>query len=251
MPLGIVRKPIFALAAAGAVGGPYWASNTETGRATIQTARGWIESAPSATPAFASDGMHAHHATETLYRYGYETPTLEQLESTGLRRLAGGPVADFRDVIRFDINPQWVSSHFSRVTTVLADTRLEGLRVPIVTGTDPTDVAGSLTYYFDHQHRVQRIVMQGFTGDPSRLSNLMRQFYRMNPEPTLDADVMVTRWNARITSVLKTTRAPIMYPDAARSQYTVFLELNQPGLAYGLSDTAAEIVRSDMAAGRV
>ncbi len=41
-------------------------------------------------------------------------------------------VVDLREVLRFDVNPAWVMQNFQRVTTVLAETRLDGLRVPFV-----------------------------------------------------------------------------------------------------------------------
>ena len=43
-----------------------------------------------------------------------------------------------------------------RVTTV-PQFALAGLRVPLVTGTQIDDLAGSLTYYFDRTDQVQRI----------------------------------------------------------------------------------------------
>ncbi len=101
-----------------------------------------------------------------LWNYTTGVPTLPQLQqSSATQPITGGPVRDLRDVIRFDINPAWVMQNFGRVTTVLADVKLDGLRVPLVTGTAPTDLAGTITYYFDNQQTLRRINLQGLTGN--------------------------------------------------------------------------------------
>ena len=74
--------------------------------------------------------------------------------------------------------------------------------------------------------------------------------YRMKARPTLEAGVYTIDWNGGPTSVLKVSRAPIMYADATRAQHTVFLELNQPDIEYGLSQEAARIVGADWSTGR-
>ncbi|MEL7265734.1 MAG: DUF6690 family protein, partial [Planctomycetota bacterium] len=112
------------------------------------------------------------------------------------------------------------------------------------------DIAGTLTYYFDSRSQLQRVVLRGFTGDPQRLGTLLQQHYHMAAQPSLDASVMVTRWNGRPVNVLKVTRAPIMFADDAHQRYTVYLELNQPSLSYGISAESQRIIASDHATGR-
>lgn len=164
--------------------------------------------------------------------------------------LVGGPIQDLREVLRFDITPEWVTSRFSRVTTVLAATELEGLRVPMVTGIGPSDLAGTLTYYFDYSGKLQRVMVHAFTGDASRVIETMTQHYGLQAEPTLDAGVYTRRWNARPVHFLRITRAPVVYSDALHHKYTVFLELNQPNLPYGISTDAEQIIGADRGIGR-
>jgi len=164
--------------------------------------------------------------------------------------LVGGPIHDLREVLRFDITPDWVTSRFSRVTTVLAATELEGLRVPVVTGIGPSDLAGTLTYYFDYSGKLQRVMLHGFTGDVSRVVETMTQHYGLQAEPTLDAGVYTRRWNAKPVHFLRITRAPVVYSDALHHKFTVFLELNQPNLPYGISDDAQQIIGADRGIGR-
>ncbi len=132
--------------------------------------------------------------------------------------------------MRFDISPDWLMQRFSRVSTVLADLQLEGLRVPIVTGTRADDLAGTLTYYFDRTDKLQRVTLHGFTGDPNRLVGTMTQHYGMSREPSLEAGVYTKRWNGQPVHFLRMTHAPVVYSDAIHQKYTVFLELNQPNL---------------------
>jgi hypothetical protein len=234
---------------ASAVGGPYVATETDIGRAVTKTVSG-VVSPVSAGPGGTSTDTNSHYDTEKLWDRTIGARDLEKFAYTELQSIAGGPINDFRDILRFDITPNWVNTRFTRITTVLADLRLEGLRVPIVTGTRNDDLAGTITYYFRHDHRLQRVTVNGFTGDPTRLVELMTQHYGMKPRPALDSGVYTIDWNGGPTSVLKVTRAPIMYSDASRNQHTVFLELNQPDLDYGLSTEARRIVMSDWSTGR-
>lgn len=164
--------------------------------------------------------------------------------------LVGGPVHDLREVLRFDISPDWVTAKFARVTTVLAETDLEGLRVPLVTGIGPTDLAGSITYYFDYAGKLQRVMLHGFTGDVSRIVETMTQHYGLQAEASLDAGVYTRRWNGQPVHFLRLTRAPVVYSDALHHKFTVYLELNQPDLRYGISPEAALIIHSDRRTGR-
>ena len=154
------------------------------------------------------------------------------------------PVADFREVLRFDITPAWVPLHFSRVSTVLADTHLDGLRVPFVSGTQSTDVAGSLTYYFDPQQSLRRIQLLGTTGDPTVLVNLMLQYYHLQAEQSLGSHLYTSRWNNRVTSLMQLTPAPVIYSQDTHARYQIFLELNQPMADYAITPEAEQLLRS-------
>ncbi len=158
--------------------------------------------------------------------------------------LPNAPVSDFREVLRFDITPAWVPQHFTRVTTVLADTKLDGLRVPFVSGIQPSDIAGSLTYYFDAQQSIRRIQLIGVCGDPTILVNLMLQYYHLQPEPNLGGHLYTSRWNNRVTSVVHLTPAPVIYSHDSHSRYQIFLELNQPSTDYALTAEAEQILRN-------
>lgn len=274
---------------AAAIGVPYTATETEFGKNLIQTVTSQSASVASAVGA-STDAVHSHRDVERIWedsvdRFRYaSTPVAVQSRSGGASfaavdgatppvgaadlsgisgmtnvgaagfsngsALVGGPIYDLREVLRFDISPEWVTSRFSRVTTVLADTELEGLRVPLVTGIGPADLAGSITYYFDASGKLQRVMLHAFTGDASRVVATMTQFYGLQAEPSLDAGVYTRRWNATPVHFLRLTRAPIVYSDALHHKLTVYLELNQPDLRYGISTEAQRIIDADRRTGR-
>src|SRR5262245_61151052 len=97
------------------------------------------------------------------------------------------PPAALEQVFRFDITPQWVSSHWPRVSTVSGEAKQLGMRAAFVSGTRPDDVAGSLTYYFDEHHQLQRITFSGLTSEPRRLMALVVTPNGLKSQPTTNA----------------------------------------------------------------
>ena len=189
-------------------------------------------------------------STDQLWDYTLGTPTLNQIQQQPTAAVGGGIVNDLREVLRFDIVPSWLPQRFARVSTVTSNVQMDGLRVPLITGTQPKDIAGTLTYYFDASQTLKRINLHGLTGDPTQLAHLMVQYYQLNPEQSLGGQLYTTRWNNRITSVMQIAPAPIIYAGADHSKYIIFLELNQPSNQYGLSHEASEILRTSEATQR-
>ena len=122
--------------------------------------------------------------------------------------------------------------------------------MPLITGTRPTDLAGTLTYYFDASQSLRRINLHGLTGDPSQLATLMVQYYGLQPEQSLGGQLFTTRWNNRIANLLQIAPAPVIYAGADHSKYTVFLELNQPSSQYALSEEASQTLGQTQATQR-
>lgn len=171
--------------------------------------------------------------------------TLPQVAGAPAPRLEGPLVQDLGEVIRFDIAPHWISQHWSRVSTVTAERELEGLRVPLVTGSRPDDLAGSLTYYFDKQHTVQRLTFRGTTGDERRLVTLVCTRFHFKEQPSLGGGMYVTMWNGKPTSVLRISFAPVVTATAPHSQKEILLEINRPGEYYGLSAETRQLLEHD------
>lgn len=147
---------------------------------------------------------------------------------TSVTSLPGVPrIQDLTDIFRFDITPSWVTTRWPRVTTVLAERDLQGLRVPLVTGTNPDDLAGSLTYYFDSQHHLQRITFQGYTGDTRRLGAMCVDLYGLRPAPTLEAGYFLTEHEGQPRSTLRVSHLPIVQAGKPMARAEVLLKLER------------------------
>ncbi|NQU21522.1 MAG: hypothetical protein HQ567_09580 [Candidatus Nealsonbacteria bacterium] len=91
------------------------------------------------------------------------------------------------EAFRFDVTTGWILQRWPLASIGLADPRMQGYRVPLVTGTAQTDLAGALTYYFNSQQKLQRITFEGTTGDARELIQLMASKYRFTRRIVRDA----------------------------------------------------------------
>ena len=118
-------------------------------------------------------------------------PNAPQQASPWQAPIEAAPVRDLAEIFRFDITPGWVMQRWPRVTTGLSKPQLEGYRVALVTGTTPTDLAGSLTYYFDPQQQVQQISFRGSTGDVRKLAILLTTRFHFSRRLTNDPGMVI------------------------------------------------------------
>lgn len=159
--------------------------------------------------------------------------------------LIGEPVTDFREVIRFDVTPDWVMSRWGRVSTVVSEPGLEGFRVALVTGSQTDDLAGSLTYYFDKQRTVQRVTFRGTTGDGTRLVRLVQETYSFKQDPSVVSQLYTLRWSGKILSALRLTNPPVVRAGQPYQKLEALLEINRPGSPFGISGEMQQVLRSD------
>lgn len=160
-----------------------------------------------------------------------------------------GPTATsfhpFAEVLQFQVTPRWITDRWPRVSTVRAERDLVGLRVPLVTGTEFHDFAGSLTYYFDATQKLRRITLHGQTGDDRQIVAIATQQFGMHPEPSLAAGVFLLRWNAKPMNVLRISHAPVVKVAQPYSKLLVEFEINDVSGGYGISAEAAEYLVPD------
>lgn len=140
-------------------------------------------------------------------------------------------IVPLAEAIRFDVSPEWVTSRWPRVTTVAGDRTHLGLRVTLVSGTGPGDVAGSLTYYFDQKHALQRITLLGVTGDESQLVQLMVGHFGLRPTETIDRGLYYGGDVNEPTSSLRVAHLPVMTADAPGARLQVALDLARADVA--------------------
>lgn len=234
----MLQKPLTGLLLlAGAAGGPYLWYETQlgnTGRSLWSSATDGSSSGQ--TESKTDSWLNVHPA-------GMPSAAADPFNPSG-RSLDQTPVVQLAEVLRFDVSPEWVMSRFPRVSTLLSEMNLDGLRAPLITGSTPTDLAGTLTYYFDHYKRVKRITVHASVGDPSRFVMELQQGYHMSQEPSLGGSLFVTKWNGKPTNLLHVAPASVVYNDLAYARYNLFLELNQADLEYGLSADARQLVEA-------
>jgi hypothetical protein len=139
----------------------------------------------------------------------------------------GPQVSNFGEVFRFDLTPQAIAQRWSRVSTGLGDERLQGYRVPLVTGNDASDLAGSLTYYFDGRPKLRRITFLGSTADPNRLVEFLGQQYGFRQFQGGNARVTSYRSRFRNTGLLQISPAEVLDKNLAATNYRVELTLER------------------------
>ena len=238
---------------ASATGGPYMLFETEAGKQASNTASRILGTGSEAQDDYSSSPQSGQYvsgysATGPLSSisppaYAPSHPQANLLNPAVTEHELQQPVVyRLQDVLRFDIAPGWVLERFPRVTTVLADTQLDGLRVPLVTGTAPSDIAGTLTYNFDRYKRLQRLTVHGTTGDATRFIAELQQQYQMQQVPSLGGVLYLLSWNGKPTSIVHVEPAAVIYADSPYSRFNVLIELNQAGLEYGLSREARQLL---------
>jgi len=241
------RKLLFPVILATAASAPYAVMEDDWSNAAKEKLQGlWPAGDSVAGPSATVEAGGKLDVGEPEYKSEFTIGRQAENPRAGVHEsLAGPPVSNLGEVIRFDVSPSWVTSRWPRVTTTLAESGMEGLRALLVTGTKIDDLAGSITYYFDRNRRVQRLTFDGYTGDDRKLLALLARYYGLQPEPTLDANMYVARWNGRPTSILRVSRAPIISADSPHSQLHVMMELNRPSAYYGLSPQCKQLLERD------
>jgi len=143
----------------------------------------------------------------------------------------GAPAPGMAEVLRFDISPAWVLQRWPRVSTDLAHLQLHGYRVPLVTGTSQTDVAGSLTYYFNPSQQVQHITLKGTTGDPRAIINFLSARYGYVRRPNNDPSRLVfetVNSSGKTIGTMIVQSAPVVRADRPYQRYALDLTMDRP-----------------------
>ena len=192
-----------------------------------------------------------HDILSALPKRSFNVSSLDAAHEIGLQgdHSSGEPIETrstiLEQVVRFDVDDRWVTQRWPRVSTILAEPNRQGLRVPLVTGTEFTDLAGSLSYYFDKHRRVRRISFEGHTGDASRLVEFATKQFGVREEPTLKAGLYLARWNAYPTSAIYIRHAPVVREAAPRRRMEVRFEINRPDAGYSLSPEFLSLINSE------
>ncbi len=145
--------------------------------------------------------------------------------------LEGSPTPTLSEVLRFDVLPAWVLQRWPRVSTDLAHLQLQGYRVPLVTGTSESDVAGSLTYYFNSAQQVQQITLKATTGDPRTLIGLLSSRYGYVRRPNNDPSRLVfeaVNDSGKPLGSMIVQSAPVVRMYDPHHRYNIELTMDRP-----------------------
>jgi hypothetical protein len=153
------------------------------------------------------------------------------------------PVNQLGEVIRYDVTPEWVTQRWERVSRLPNSEGLVVYRVPLVTGINAWDLHGSLSYYFDGQQRVQRILFRGWTGDPTQLIQLITGQHQLQTRST-DWTGLYTleRWGTTCSACL-IQQPNVIRNSNANEKFAIHLELNQPTSNLVLTPESEQLVR--------
>ena len=213
-----LKKLRWAALVATALGGPYaYFESGEISGDVSEVVKEWTASSDQpAAPA----SLTATASLRPDPRYGNKSANAAS--STGPTQLA--------EVFRFDISPSWVTGQWHEVTLGMADVELFGHRVMLVTGKNPADLAGSLTYYFDGNNSVQRIRFEGVTGDPRPLVAELATKYRFVRcrADVAGAEVYQVHRDGKARGDLRVRSAPIVRADSPLGRYSVSLAIDRP-----------------------
>lgn len=262
---------------AASVGGPYVASNAPQWVSDVKSGAAAASSAPTAAagpapaspiapvsdPFAAPAAIASTPVAPTPAAATPPPPTPAQQQATAPPQgpgatlyptqtpLEGTPTYGLAEVFNFNVTKDWVYQRWARKSTALAELDLFGIRVPLVTGTQLYDVAGSLTYFFGADGRVRRISFRGQTGDTSQLVALVTQRYGLQAQPTVVAgeQLFQLRNGDELISELHTQPSPILWSSSPHSSFRVELELQDPAAARPLaSSTLAATLPANSAA---
>lgn len=135
-----------------------------------------------------------------------------------------------QEVFRFNVTKEWVYQNWDRKSTGLGDPQLFGIRVALVTGTQRSDLAGSLTYLFDALGQVQHISFRGRTADTTPLVQFLTQTYQFQQmEAPAGEQLYQVRSGSSVFSELRTRPESVLLESTPQGSIGVVLELGRPG----------------------
>ncbi|TWT42847.1 DUF6690 family protein [Botrimarina hoheduenensis] len=216
-----------------AVGGPYLISNAPEGwpTATTNASQVAVEAPPTIDPRLlARPEIEGPHGPGSQI---YRRPA----------PLEGRVHRSLDEILRWEINKDWVFATWDRKSTGLADPELFGVRVPVVTGHAMTDVAGALSYYFDAAGQLQRIRLVGTTADTTQLAQIVSSRFAMQRRVSLSPGEQLFQANEenRVRSELRTRPEAVMWGTSPHNSFRVELEVNRPGSRHWIKPPALSL----------
>lgn len=217
------------------IGVPYVVSHTSPGTTGAHHTAG---NGSAAAPAPSLGTAPSSAAPTTPPPLASAAPSQLQIEGPGSLVYSSRPPLEgtrfhsVEQVLRFDVSKEWVYQNWARKSTGPTDVGLFAVRVPLVTGTQMSALAGSLTYYFNTQGQVEHISFRGRTGDTTQLVQfLTRKYQFQRGEASVGEQVYQVTSGSRAQSELRTRPESVLWTTSPHSSLAVELELARPGSA--------------------
>ena len=100
----------------------------------------------------------------------------------------------------------------------------------LVTGTSDSDLAGSLTYYFNKKKQVERIIFHGASGDPRRLVSVVTSKYDLRQQKSEDPALTIfarKRFGSSV-SELRIRPAAVLRSELPHARYEIDMAIKRP-----------------------
>lgn len=222
----MLPRPFMLAALLGAtIGVPYVASKTNANLGDGNKGLGWI------TSAFQSSDS--------------KNPSPYTSASSSISPLERIPVYPLSEVLRWEVNREWVYARWPRKSTGLSDPQRFGVRVPLVTGMRPGDLAGSLTYYFGRDGRLEHISFRGRTGDTGQILRLATTRFGLQPAAAAPGEQLFRLGRGdQLKSQLRTRTESVLWSNTPHRSFLVELELERPDTAHFFEDPSMRLPTS-------
>jgi hypothetical protein len=178
-----------------------------------------------------SDKTVAIDSVEQAKSQTVQKPAANVISSPTKLAIDDAPILGLDEVFRFDLAPTDVLRRWPRVSTELPTLHLHGYRVPLVSGTEPTSLAGALTYYFNPSQQVQRITFRGTTGDPRAIIILLTNRYHYARRPNNDPSRLVyesTNSARQLAGQVVIRSFPVVRQSDPNRKYDIDLSMERP-----------------------
>ncbi|MDB4370911.1 hypothetical protein N9Z44_02300 [Mariniblastus sp.] len=239
------------------IGNPAFQGIERLGNPAITTAVSTNRSRGNSPPSYlpkatvSNSGVVANQIGRTVVDYGSTGALIYPGNAQGpdydAAPLEFMPVFNFEEVFRFDISENWVRDRWNRISTNAEAVGLHGLRVALVTGTSASDLHGSLTYYFDQNHRPQRITFRGWAGDGIKLTEFLTKFYGFRRQPTHWAGFYLSENGRSQMGGILMQYPTVIYRENQIQQVAVVMEINNPNGNIGLSQEFQSLIAGSQA----
>jgi hypothetical protein len=135
------------------------------------------------------------------------------------------PVVLLPEALRHELNPQWVMSRWPNAASVSSEAGQIALRVPLITGYEPTAIVGSLTYIFDSKQQLSRLSFVGQTHDERMLLTYLLPAFGLQLHATVQGQLFLNQHEGHPLSMLQIEPAN---SEATGNGKRIILELNRP-----------------------